>query len=239
MSDWQLRPARDHGLPLRQRLVSQGREPGLGGLMIAGLWRRLVWLYLRLAHRLQVVGKGNLPAAPFVIVANHTSHLDALVISAGLPASLGRRAFALAAGDTFFTSLPLAAFAVYAINALPVWRKRTTQADLDALRDRLTVDGAVLILFPEGTRSRDGTMGKFRSGVGALVAGRPIPVVPCFLEGCHAAWPPNQRLPRPGRLRLIVGAPLDFAAADPGRAGTVEIARVCEAAVRALAPVAP
>ena len=157
MTDWQLRPARDHGLTLRQRLRSSGREPGLGGHLLGFLWRGLVRFYLAAVHRLTVTGCEHLPGPPFVLVANHSSHLDALTFASALPYRLARRAFALAAGDTFFTSLPGAA---YAINALPVWRKDTTGADIDLWRARLLEDGAVLILFPEGTRSRTGAMAR-------------------------------------------------------------------------------
>ena len=235
VTDWQFRPARDHGLTPGARLRSHGREPGLGGLAISAAWRALVRLYLQVMHRLRVEGREHLPAAPFVVVANHSSHLDALTIAAALPRALGRRAFALAAGDTFFTSLPAAAFAAYAVNALPVWRKATTPADLQAMRQRLTEDGAVLILFPEGTRTRTGAMACFRPGVGALVAGQDIPVVPCFLDGAFAAWPSTRRLPRPGRLWLRIGPPLRFPASQADRAGMVQVAEACEAAVRALA----
>ena len=239
MTDWQFRPARDHGLTLRQRLRSAGREPGLGGHLLGLLWRGLARGYLSAVHRLKVTGREHLPSPPFVLVANHASHLDALTLAAALPHRLARRAFALAAGDTFFTSLPGAAFAAYAINALPVWRKQTTVADIDLWRARLLEDGAVLILFPEGTRSRTGAMARFRSGIGALVAGHPIPVVPCFLAGAHAAWPPGRRLPRPGALHLAIGPALRFADAPADRAGTILVAEACEAAVRALMPPGP
>ena len=236
MSDWKLRPARDHGLPHAERLRSHGRERGLGSLIVAWGWRALVRTYLRAFHRLRVDGLHNLPDAPFVMVANHGSHLDALTLAAALPRRLATNAFALAAGDTFFSSAPVAAFAAYAVNALPVWRRRTTARDLDALRARLHEDRAVLILFPEGTRTRDGAMGPFRSGVGALVAGSAVPVVPCFLAGAWAAWPPGQRLPRPGPLRLLIGTPLGFADTGTDREGTAAVAAACEAAVRALNP---
>ena len=104
------------------------------------------------------------------------------------------------------------------------------------MRRRLTDDGAVLILFPEGTRSRDGTMARFRPGVGALVAGRPIPVVPCWLEGAFAAWPAVRKFPRPGRLHLTIGPPLVFPDTAADRAGMLAIAEATEAAVRVLAP---
>ena len=237
---WQLRPARDLGLSTPERLRSHGREAGLGSVVLHALWRRLVRLWLALAHRFEVTGRENLPATtPFILVANHSSHLDALALGAALRGEAARQAHALAAGDTFFSSKPAAFFAAYAVNALPVWRKRTSPKDLQTLRARLVEDRLVYILFPEGTRSRDGRMGAFQPGLGALVAGTEVPVVPCRLEGCFAAWPPQRRFPRPGKIRLVIGAPLVFAEAPQGRAGWTAVAERCEAAVRALETAAP
>ncbi|MGX9961876.1 lysophospholipid acyltransferase family protein [Roseomonas sp. F4] len=236
MTDWKLKPARDLGLAPAERLRSHGREAGLVGSLLQSLWRRLVRLYMAVMHRFAVTGRAHLPAPPFVIVANHASHLDALAVGAALRGPAARRAHALAAGDTFFTSTPMAAFAAYAINALPVWRRRTRPKDLVTLRARLEEDGLVFILFPEGTRSRDGAMAPFQPGLGAFVAGSPVPVVPCWLEGAHAAWPPQRRLPRPGKLHLYIGPPLSFADTPQDRAGWAQVAARCEAAVRALEP---
>ena len=238
-SQWKLRPARDHGLTPAERMRSAGREPGLGGIALATGWRGVVRFYLRAFHRLEVKGREHLPPPPFVVVGNHASHLDALTVAAALPPALARRAFAMAAGDTFFTSLVGSAFAAYAVNALPVWRGSTTEADIDAWRARMEEDGAVLILFPEGTRTRTGAMGRFRPGIGALVAGRPVPVVPCYLDGAHAAWPPTRRWPRPGKLQLRFGPALVFKDAASDRAGTVAVAAACEDAVRRLMPGRP
>lgn len=233
---WTFRPARDQGLPPSERLRSIGRERGLGGLALAMFWRGLVWTYLRLFHRLRIDGREHLPHdPPFIMVANHASHLDALALSLALPPRLAANAYALAAGDTFFTSNAKAAFAAYAINALPVWRGKTSARDMTGLRQRLHEDRAVLILFPEGTRTRTGEMGTFKPGIGALVAATTVPVVPCYLEGAFAAWPPTRRLPRPGRLRLVIGAPLDFSAAGTDRAGLHDVSARSERAVRALA----
>lgn len=232
--DFKLRPARDHGLPAEQRLRSLSRERGLGSVLLGGAWRALLRAYLRAYHRLEVAGRENLPAPPFVMIANHASHLDALTLSAVLRGDTARRAHALAAGDTFFTSTLSAAFAAYAVNALPVWRKRTRASEIATLRERLVEDGLVYILFPEGTRCRDGAMARFQPGIGALVAGTAVPVVPCFLDGAFAAWPPQAKAPRPGKLRLRVGAPLRFEGCAATRAGWEEVAAACEAAVRGL-----
>jgi len=232
--DFKLRPARDHGLPAEARLRSLSRERGLGSVLVGSAWRMLLRGYLRGFHRLEVSGRENLPDPPFVMVANHSSHLDAVTLSAVLRGDAARRAHALAAGDTFFTSTLSSAFAAYAVNALPVWRKRTRASEIATLRDRLIEDGLVYILFPEGTRARDGAMAGFQPGIGALVAGSTVPVVPCFLEGAFAAWPPQARWPRPGKLRLRIGAALTFTDCAATRAGWEDVARRCEGAVRGL-----
>src|SRR5947209_8620421 len=112
MNDWKLDPAHDLGLPLRERLRSVRRESGL--LQTAGhlAWWTLVQLYLRVAHRLRAHGQEHLPArGPFVMVANHASHLDALVLASRLSWRMRDRIYPIAAGDTFFNTPVAAAFA--------------------------------------------------------------------------------------------------------------------------------
>ena len=236
--DWQFKPARDHGLPPLQRLRSLGREHGLAGLAAHWLWLRAARGYLAAAHGLRVEGGGNLPAeTPFVVVANHASHLDALALCAALRGRAALVAHPLAAGELFFGTAGASAFAAFAINALPVWRGHTRPGDLAAMRAHLVEDKLVYVLFPEGTRSRDGTMAPFQPGIGALVAGTDVPVVPCFLAGAFAAWPAHRRLPQLGRpLRLAIGPPLRFQDVPNDRAGGVEVAAKCRHAVLALAP---
>jgi 1-acyl-sn-glycerol-3-phosphate acyltransferase len=234
MKAFDLRPARDHGMDAADRLRSLSRERGLGSVLLGSAWRALLRAYLAVFHRLEVTGRENLPAPPFVLIANHSSHLDALTLSGVLRGAAARRAHALAAGDTFFGSTLSSAFAAYAVNALPVWRKRTKAGELATLRERLVEDRLVYILFPEGTRARDGAMARFQPGIGVLVAGTEVPVVPCWLEGCHAAWPAHRRFPSPRRLRLRMGAPLRFADVPATRTGWEDAARRCEDAVRAL-----
>jgi 1-acyl-sn-glycerol-3-phosphate acyltransferase len=235
--EFDLRPARDFGLTPARRLRSPEREPGLIGVFAHWLWTLAIRAYLAAFHHLRVSGRENLPAeAPFVMIANHASYLDTLALTAALPLHLSRVAYALAAGEVFFSSLRAAGFAALAVNALPLWRKRTSERDLAFLRTRLEEDRVVFILFPEGTRTRTGEMAAFRQGLGALVAGGAVPVVPCFISGAFAAWPPHRRLPRPRRLALVIGAPLTFAEAGRDRHGWAEIAAACEARVRALDP---
>jgi 1-acyl-sn-glycerol-3-phosphate acyltransferase len=236
VEDWRLEPARDLGLPLGQALRSQQRESGL--LHTAGhlLWWGLVRGYLAACHRLTIQGRKYLPQRPpFVLIGNHVSHLDALVLAAPLPWRLRDCIFPVAAGDNFFETPVMSFFAAGFLNALPIWRKKAGAHALQQLRERLVHEPCGYILFPEGTRSRDGTMGRFKPGLGMLVAGTEVPVVPCYLDGTYEALPPHGRRPRFCKITMRVGEPLTFAGVANERAGWQEIARVTEAAVRRLA----
>ena len=237
MDDWQYEPAHDHGLTLHQRLRSVERESGLVGRFGHALWWAWVSAHLRLLERVTVAGREHLPAAPpFVIVANHASHLDALVLATLLPRRVRASTFPVAAGDTFFTTPVRAAFSAGLMNALPMWRQSVGRHAIGALRDRLVGQPCGLILFPEGTRSRTGRPGPFKPGVGMLVAGRPVPVIPCRLWGTADAWPAGAKLPRAGRsIRVSVGPPLRFDHVPDDRDGWQHVARAAEAAVNGLA----
>lgn len=240
MERWEYKPAADAGLPWRERVSSLKRETGLLGLGTRYLWRGVLRLYFRLWHRLRVEGRENLPhEPPFVMIANHASHLDALALSICLPPRFADCIFPLAAGDTFFTGSGSSAFAAIALNALPIWRRKTRPEHLATLRDRLTQQACIYILFPEGTRSRDGTMAAFKPGLGCLVAGTQVPVVPCHIDGAFAAFPPHAKTPRAQRIAVRIGAPLSFAQTANERAGWHTIAAQAEHSVRTLASRTP
>ncbi len=236
MQRWDFEPAADFGLKPRERLVSLHREAGLVGSLVHLGWWGLSRAYLAGFHRFTVIGRENLPSVPpFILVANHASHLDAVSLAACLPARHCIRTFPIAAGDTFFESFGVSIFAAMALNALPLWRRKARRDDLAALRARLAEDRCIYILFPEGTRARDGVMAGFKPGIGRLLAGTPIPVVPCHIAGAFEAFPPHGKLPRPRRLRITIGAPLAFAETGDDKAGWLHVAEATEAAVRRLA----
>jgi 1-acyl-sn-glycerol-3-phosphate acyltransferase len=237
MDDWQYKPAGDSGLAPGQSLRSLQRETGLIGSLTQAGWRVAVRAYLRGYHRLKVSGLEHLPqAAPFVMIANHTSHLDAVTLASALPWKLRRSAFPIAAGDVFFETPAASLFSAMMLNALPMWRRRCGSHAMQELRERLIGEPAIYVLFPEGTRSRDGQMGRFKPGIGMIVAGAEVPVVPCHLEGAHQAFAPGSKLPRPVPLALRIGPPRAFAHMPNERIGWQQIAAELEAAVAALRP---
>ncbi len=243
MHPWKYQPAGDHGLTYRERNRSLKRENGA----IRHLVQRTSWgafhQYLNTFHHLRIAGRENLPArGPFVLVANHGSHLDTLTLGAALPPSRRGEILPLAAGDFFFRTPVLAAFSAIFLNALPVWRRGCRRKQLQTLRNRLESQdhenptAEVYILFPEGTRSRDGRMHAFKSGVGYLVAGSRIPVVPCRLTGAFEAWPPRDKWPHQSPVSLEIGSVVSFEDRPRDRAGWRSVAEDLEHRVRSLRP---
>jgi 1-acyl-sn-glycerol-3-phosphate acyltransferase len=232
---WKYEPAHDLGMAPAERWKSLRREPGLSEVIVCHAWWAATRGWLRLRQRLRIEGRERLPAEPpFVLVANHTSHLDALVLGAAVPARLRPRVFPIAAGDTFFETPAAAALSATLLNALPMWRKKCGPHAMEELRARLVGEPCGYVIFPEGTRSRDGLLQRFRPGVGMLVAATPVTVVPCRIEGAFEAWPPTARRPRGGRVRVLVGDPQRFDDVANDRAGWEQVASRLHAAVGAL-----
>jgi 1-acyl-sn-glycerol-3-phosphate acyltransferase len=120
------------------------------------------------------------------------------------------------------------------VNALPFERRVHVRHTMTVCDRLLANAGNILIIFPEGTRSLNGAVQEFKCGIGALVAGRDVDVLPCYLDGAHRAWPKGKRLPRPRKVRLVIGAPRNYAARAADKASVAAIAAELEGAVKQL-----
>ena len=237
MEDWQFKPAGDLGLPVDEAFKSLQRESGLIASVMHWGWWTLVQTYMTVWHRLTVEGREYLPRKPpFVLVANHASHLDALVLAASLDWRLRDQIFPIAAGDVFFTSPAMSAFSALMLNALPMWRKRCGPHALNELKRRLVEEPCSYILFPEGQRTRTGEMLPFKAGLGMMIAGTDVPIIPCYLYGCFEALRPETKWPKPIPIRIRIGPPLNFASIPNRREGWEQIATDLQSAVKALGP---
>lgn len=235
MEPWKFEPAKDHGLSAMESFRSLRRENGLVATGLHMAWWSVVRAYMGIWHRLRIQGKENIPRKPpFVLVANHASHLDALVLAATVPWSIRASLYPIAAGDVFFETPTRSVLSALLLNALPMWRKKVGSHALQELRRRLVEERCSYILFPEGGRSRDGTISPFKKGLGMLIADTSVPVVPCYLEGCFRAWQPAQRFPRPRKVSVRVGPAVSFTDVANDRAGWERIAQTLEDAVRRL-----
>ena len=240
MKNWKLQPATDLGLPYRQRLESPQRESGLVEWMMHHVTWSSLAVFLRVHQDIKIFGRQRLPAKPpFVIVANHTSHLDALALGAALGLKCRGNISPLAAADIFFDSTLKAMFAAFCLNATPMQRKRAASHSIRNMREQLQHHEASYVLFPEGTRSRDGNLTRFKPGIGMLVAETQVPVIPCHISGAFASWPAYHKRPRAGHLVVHIGRPLTFASTENNRSGWRKTADELELAVAHLSALAP
>jgi len=233
MDRWRYKTARDIDLGPAESAFSVNRETALASAGTQFLSWTAIWLYLRMYHRFKVIGK--FPAdlkPPFVIIGNHASHLDALILAAALPARLRHDVYIVAAGDVFFASTRRAMLSTLLLNCVPMWRKSAGPHAMRQLRERIAEGDTGFILFPEGARSRDGKMLRFKPGLGMLVAGTQATIIPCRIRGAFKACPPEKGMPRPYRIILKVGEPLRFDNAPNSRRGWEEVVSSCEAAIR-------
>jgi 1-acyl-sn-glycerol-3-phosphate acyltransferase len=171
--------------------------------------------------RLAVSGAEALPH-PSVVVANHASYLDGIVLTACLPPDFG---FVI---KREMSSVPLAAWLLRLIGAEFVERSGQGAATRDALRVvRLASRGHALVFFPEGTFARTPGLLRFRRGAFAAAARAGLPVVPTVIRGTRACLAPGTLLPRPGRIEVRFLEPL-----WPGR-GAPDAAAMLAANARA------
>jgi 1-acyl-sn-glycerol-3-phosphate acyltransferase len=171
----------------------------------------LGWLAFRAIFRFyfgwRVYGAERVPVTgPVVLAANHASYVDPPLIGAGLP-----RQVHFLARDTLFTQ-PVLGSLLRSWEVVPVDRDGAGAGGLKAILDRLRQGGAIL-LFPEGTRSADGQLQAARAGIGLVILKSSCPVVPVRVFGTFEAYGRRLRLPRPYRVTVKFGGPLDFTAA--------------------------
>src|SRR5438552_8194325 len=235
MKRWRYDSANDVERTPLERLRQFPREPDMLVYGLRSLGALIIRALLRVYHRFEIIGHENLRTnRSFVIVANHCSHLDTLCLLAALPLGKLHRAFPAAAADYFFQSVPRTWVAAVVVNALPFSRQTHVRQSLSVCRELLANSGNVLIIFPEGTRSQTGETREFKSGIGALVAGRDVNVLPCYLDGAFHAWPKGRRLPRPKKVRLIVGPPRNYSSRNANKIDMCTIAAELHRAVKAL-----
>lgn len=139
---------------------------------------------------------------PAVFVANHSSHLDAPLVLTSLPPAWRERTAVGAAADYFFDVWWRAAATALVFNAFPV--ERAGMRKSTRLARELLAHGWNVVVFPEGTRSRDGWVGEFRLGAARLCVEEGVPAIPVGLRGSYQAMPRGRGWPARGRPPVSV-----------------------------------
>jgi 1-acyl-sn-glycerol-3-phosphate acyltransferase len=150
--------------------------------------------------RLDVFGRerfGDVPP-PVVLVANHSSHLDTPTILRALPLKWRQRTAVAAAADYFYKKRAVANAVALIFNTVPIMRRGGGGVGNGAFDhvDRLIDQRWNLLIFPEGTRSRDGSLGRLRSGAAVIAQAHSIPIIPIRVKGTHDAMPPGRNWPK-------------------------------------------
>jgi len=156
-------------------------------------------------------GLGNLPETQCVVVANHASYLDGVVMAASLPPRFG---FVI---KREMNAVPLAGLLLRRIGSEFVERHDRHKGGTDARRVlRTAASGHSLVFFPEGTFTSEVGLGKFHSGAFAIAARAACPVVPAVILGTRRNMPATRVLPRPGPIEVRFGTPISIAAGEDG-----------------------
>ncbi|MEW6273331.1 MAG: lysophospholipid acyltransferase family protein [Thermodesulfobacteriota bacterium] len=173
----------------------------------------LAWSFAKLSARnlalatgveVKVIGADKLPDEPSVITPNHASHFDIAALLGYLP---GNNRFA--AKKELFKE-PVLGLVMRTLGMIPI--DREDPAESIATLEKIAAKGAgafSLIMFPEGTRSRDGRMGPFKNGAFTLAVKSGRPIVPVAIHGTSSIMPPGQYLSiLPGTVVLDVLEPI-------------------------------
>lgn len=167
--------------------------------------------------RVTVEGERNLAGldGPFILVANHSSHLDAPLCLTALPYRVTKNIATAAGADYFYRSKWRSSLTSLFFNTYPVERGKS-RGKSAGLSVTLLRQGVPLLIFPEGTRSRTGEMADFTPGAAALARALRLPVVPVALVGAHDAMPVGMFWPKSGRMpvKVLIGKPLRVRAGE-------------------------
>jgi len=169
---------------------------------------RIGWRMFRLFYtvyfRWRVSGAEKVPqTGPVIMASKHASYLDPPLVGSAM-----KRMLNYMARETLFR-FPVVGRILRSWNAVPLDRDRGSAAGLRVILDRLN-QGDAILLFPEGTRTRDGKLQPAQSGVGLIVLKSNAPVVPVRIFGTYEAYGRHMKFPLPKRVTVKFGDPLNF-----------------------------
>jgi 1-acyl-sn-glycerol-3-phosphate acyltransferase len=174
---------------------------------------RLAWIWYNLVRwtagvlfvsmfGFRASGRRNIPrSGGALLVCNHLSHLDVFLL--GVPPC---RPLNYVARSTLFFP-PLGAF-IRSVGGFPIQREGMGTAGVKETLKRVR-RGGIVVLFPEGTRSRDGELADLKSGIAVLAQRAQVPVIPAAVAGTFEAWPRTWPFPIPRPVRIHFGQPIE------------------------------
>ncbi|MCX7927101.1 MAG: 1-acyl-sn-glycerol-3-phosphate acyltransferase [Candidatus Omnitrophica bacterium] len=160
--------------------------------MLYKLGKIFFWVILKIFFKFKVRGVENIPKeGGFILAVNHASFLDPIVIGVASP-----RELLFLAKEQLFVN-PFFAWLIRQVHAVPLKRNKM---DITAIKKAISwvSRGGALLIFPEGKRTEDGSVGKLQEGIGFLAQRLKVPVIPAYLSGTYKALPKGH-----WRIRLV------------------------------------
>jgi len=160
------------------------------------------WIFFLPLFRVRVLGRENIPVAGgALIVSNHQSFFDPVLIGVGLHREVHYMARESLFRNALFRRL------IVSLNAFPIKREGV---DVAAVREAIAriQRGRLLLVFPEGTRTRDGSLGPIRRGLSLISERAHATIVPAVIRGAYEAWPRGAGMIRPRRIGVAFGRPI-------------------------------
>jgi len=169
---------------------------------LACFWSRIV--LKSCFFKVRVEGKANVtPGEPYVFMANHSSVIDHLVLLAYLPTP-----FRYVGKEEAF-SLPFFGWVFNHARYIPINRSNPREGFLSLERTAETIkDGVSIVIYPEGTRSKDGKIHAFKRGGFFLAAKTDHRIIPVSVSGAQRIIPTKSRKVRPGSIKMVLGQPI-------------------------------
>ena len=182
-------------------------QRGIALKIYSQLFRTCMYILCHSYFSIRSYGKERIPQGQcYIIAANHSSHLDTVAIMTAL-GSESRRLQVAGAKEYFFDSKIKSWFFSNFMNVVPFDRETISLQSLNMSKEILNQDMCLLI-YPEGTRSLDGTLQSFKAGLGVLALRTGVPIVPAYIEGTHQAWAKGEKKLRKSKIRVIFGEPI-------------------------------
>jgi 1-acyl-sn-glycerol-3-phosphate acyltransferase len=159
-------------------------------------------VFANIFWKFRVYGLENIPREGGVLLAsNHQSVFDPVLVAMVLP-----REMHFMARRTLFRN-PVFRAIIVSYNAFPIDRDSADVKGVKTAIARLEA-GNILLVFPEGTRTGDGSVGRMKPGIGMLAERAAVPIVPVLIHGAYEALGKGRLIPRPGMISLVFGKPL-------------------------------
>ncbi len=176
-------------------------------LLFALLIRPLIVLFIGVRK----VGELRLPRGQFIIVSNHASHVDTLVLLSLIPLRRLKEVRPVAAADYWTKNRLIYAVVSFLFNVLPIPRRPSLRDNPLRIMEKALDEGYSLVIYPEGTRSYGESLGPFKGGVAYLIERRPdLTILPVFISNTWKVLPKGHLLPLPLFVEVAIGEPMRF-----------------------------